>query len=149
MAQVLISYKTEMAKPQNVQRKWYVVDAENQTLGRLCSQIATILRGKNKPSFTPHVDTGDYVVVINADKVRLTGNKMNNKIYIRHTGHPGGQRLTAAKFQLAKKPTSLVEMGVKGMLPKNKLGDAMFKKLFAYAGENHPHEAQQPEILKF
>jgi len=143
------SFKTVSANENTVERKWYVVDAEGQSLGRLASNIAQILRGKNKPYYTPHVDCGDYIVVINAEKVRLTGNKMSNKLYLRYSGYPGGQKKRTAEQMLEKNPISLVETAVKGMLPKNRLGRQMFKKLFAYAGAEHKHAAQQPEELKF
>ena len=141
------SYKTKSAKKEDVVRKWYIVDAENQVVGRLGTRVATVLRGKHKPSYTPHVDTGDYVIVINADKVRFTGAKMDQKEYITFSGYPGGQKKTKAKELMAKKPTAIVEAAVKGMLPKNSLGRAMFKKLFVYAGAEHPHVAQKPEAL--
>jgi large subunit ribosomal protein L13 len=126
-----------------------VVDAENQILGRLCSEIAKIIRGKHKASYTPHVDCGDQVIVINADKVRLTGKKMTDKVYIRHTGYPGGQRFATPREVLAKNPRGVVEAAVKGMLPKNRLGRALFNNLFVYAGSEHPHAAQQPKEIKF
>ena len=144
-----LSYKTQSAKKEEVERKWYVVDAEGEVLGRLCSRIATVLRGKHKASYTPHVDTGDYVVVLNADKIRLTGNKLDQKEYITFSGYPGGQKRTPARELLAKKPRAVIENGVKGMLPKNRLGRAMFKKLFVYEGTEHPHQAQKPEPFKF
>ncbi|GAB4264295.1 MAG: 50S ribosomal protein L13 [Saprospiraceae bacterium] len=144
-----LSYKTESAKKETVERKWYVVDAEGQTAGRLFSRIAHVLRGKHKPSFTPHVDTGDYVIVINADKIRFTGNKLQQKEYIHYTGYPGGQRRETAANLLQRKPEAVIENGVKGMLPKNKLGRAMIKKLFVYAGSEHPHAAQKPEPFNF
>ena len=144
-----LSYRTVSAKPQEVVRKWVVVDAENQTLGRMSSEIAKILQGKNKPSYTPHVDTGDHVIIINAEKVALTGNKMNKKVYIRHTGYPGGQRFMTPKEALAKKPEFIIENAVKHMLPRTRLGRAMYKKLHVYVGTEHPHAAQQPETLKF
>lgn len=143
-----LSYRTKSARKEDVERKWFVVDAENQVLGRMCSQIATILKGKHKPSYTPHIDTGDYVIVINADKVRLTGNKLDQKEYITFSGYTGGQKRTTARELFAKKPERPVELAVKGMLPKNKLGRAMYRKLFVYAGAEHPHEAQQPEVLE-
>ena len=143
-----LSFKTKSANAQTVKRAWFVIDAEGKTLGRMCTKIATVLRGKHKPSYTPHFDTGDYVIVLNADKIRLTGNKMNAKTYIRHTGYPGGQRETTAKELLAKKPTALVEKAVRGMLPKNKLGRAMIKKMFLYTGTEHPHTAQKPKALE-
>lgn len=141
------SYKTKSAKKEEVVRKWYVIDANNQIVGRMCTKIATVLRGKHKPSYTPHVDTGDYVIVINAEKVRFTGAKMAQKEYITFSGYPGGQKKTKAKSLMAKKPTAIVEAAVKGMLPKNKLGRAMFRKMFVYAGTEHPHGAQKPEPL--
>jgi len=144
-----LSYKTKSAKASEVERKWFIVDAEGKTLGRLCSQIATVLRGKHKPSYTPHVDTGDYVIVINAEKVRLTGKKMQDKVYLHYTGYPGGQRSINAKRLVEKKPYALIENSVRGMLPKNKLGRAMFKKLFVYGGTEHKHKAQKPEPFKF
>lgn len=139
---------TYMAKPNQVERKWYVVDAEGQTLGRLASQVAAVLRGKNKPEFTPHVDTGDFVIIINADKVKLTGKKLNNKIYYFHSLYPGGLKKFTAGEMLAKKPVKLVELAVKGMLPKNRLGRKLATKLKVYAGPEHPHQAQQPEVLE-
>ena len=144
-----LSYRTVSAKPQEVERKWVIVDAENQTLGRMSSEIAKILQGKNKPSYTPHVDTGDHVIIINAEKVAMTGNKMNKKVYIRHTGYPGGQRFMTPKEALAKKPEFIIENAVKHMLPRTRLGRAMYKKLHVYVGTDHPHAAQQPEPLKF
>lgn len=142
-----LSYKTISANAQTVQKNWYVVNAEDKTLGRLSSELAKIIRGKNKPDFTPHVDCGDCVIVINAEKVRLTGNKMNAKEYQTYSGYPGGRKVTIAKDQLKRKPTSLVEIAVRGMLPKNRLGRAMFGNLFVYEGSEHPHAAQQPKEL--
>jgi large subunit ribosomal protein L13 len=142
------SYKTVSAKPAEVERTWYVVDGENAVVGRLASKVASILRGKHKPSFTPHVDTGDYVIVINADKVRFTGQKETAKEYFSHSGYPGGVTVTKVKDMRARKPTFLVQNAVKGMLPKGPLGRSMIKKLKVYAGADHPHEAQQPEELK-
>lgn len=142
-----LSYKTVSAKKEEVARKWYIVDAENEVVGRLSTKIASVLRGKHKPEFTPHVDTGDYVIVINAEKVRFTGNKLDQKVYQRYSGYPGGQKERTAQEMLDKKPQDIIENAVKGMLPKNKLGRAMFKKLFVYAGSEHPHAAQQPEPL--
>lgn len=139
---------TYMAKPNQVERKWYVVDAEGQTLGRLASQVASVLRGKNKPEFTPHVDTGDFVVIINADKVNLTGKKLNDKFYYFHSMHPGGLKKFSAGEMLAKKPERVLELAVKGMLPKNRLGRQIGTKLKVYAGAEHPHQAQQPEVLE-
>lgn len=142
-----LSYKTQSANKDTVDRKWFVVDAEGQTLGRMCTKIATVLKGKHKPSYTPHVDTGDNVIVINADKIRLTGSKMEQKVYLSYSLYPGGQKSITAKELMVKKPYSVVERAVKGMLPKNKLGRAMNKKLFVYAGAEHPHAAQKPENL--
>lgn len=143
-----LSYKTKSARKEDVVRDWFIVDATNLTLGRLSSKIAQVLRGKHKPSFTPHVDTGDYVIVINAEKVRLTGNKWNDKEYLRYSGYPGGQKSKTAKQILDSKPHAIVEHSVKGMLPKNRLGRAIYKKLFVYVGAEHPHEAQKPQDLK-
>lgn len=144
-----LSYKTVSAKKETVDRKWYIVDAEGEVVGRLCSKIAHVLRGKHKPSYTPHVDTGDCVIVINADKVRFTGAKWSQKEYITYSGYPGGQKSKTAKEMLDKKPIAIIENAVKGMLPKNKLGRAMFKKLFVYEGAEHPHQAQKPEAFDF
>ena len=140
--------KSFMANPADIQRKWYVVDAEGKTLGRLAVEVAKVLRGKNKPTFTPHVDTGDHVIVVNADKVVLTGKKLEQKTYFRHSGYPGGTTFTTAGKMLADKPERVIEMAVKGMLPKNSLGRQMYRKLNVYAGPNHPHAAQQPEVLE-
>ena len=140
--------KSYMAKAETMERKWYVVDAEGMVLGRLASQVAAILRGKHKPIFTPHVDCGDYVIVINAEKVKLTGNKMTDKVYTRHTGYPGGQRFATPADYLAKKPTFLIEKAVKGMLPKTRLGDKLLSNLKVYAGAEHPHAAQNPKTIK-
>ena len=139
------SFKTYSATPSDIQRDWLLIDAENQTVGRLASNIASILRGKHKPGFTPHMDTGDFVVVINADKVRFSGNKESEKEYFRHTGYPGGVKLSTPKEVRQKKPTFIVKNAVKGMLPKGPLGRQMIKKLKVYAGNEHPHEAQNPE----
>ncbi|MEK6546880.1 MAG: 50S ribosomal protein L13 [Bacteroidota bacterium] len=144
-----LSYKTISANKATVQKDWVVVDAENQILGRLCSEIAKIIRGKHKASYTPHVDCGDQVIVINAEKIRLTGKKMTDKVYIRHTGYPGGQRFATPREVLTKNPRGVVEAAVKGMLPKNRLGRALFNNLFVYAGSEHPHAAQQPKEIKF
>ncbi len=144
-----LSYKTKSENKDSVERKWYVIDAEGEVVGRLCTRIATVLRGKHKASYTPHFDAGDYVIVINADKVRFTGAKWDQKEYITYSGHPGGQKRTVAKNMMAKKPYAIIENAVKGMLPKNKLGRAMIKKLFVYAGDEHPHHAQKPEEFKF
>ncbi len=143
-----LSYKTISANASTVEKQWYVIDATNEVLGRLCSQVAKILRGKNKPSYTPHVDCGDYVIVINADKVKLTGKKMTDKVYVRHTGYPGGQRYATPAEYLAKKPQFVIEEAVRGMLPKTRLGDALFKNLKVYAGAEHPHTAQNPTLIK-
>ena len=141
--------QTYMANPDKIERKWYVVDAEGCTLGRLASGVASVLRGKNKPQFTPHVDTGDYVIVVNADKIKVTGKKLEQKIYYNHSDYVGGMKETTLKEMLAKKPEKVIELAVKGMLPKGYLGRAMNKKLFVYAGPEHKHEAQKPEVLTF
>lgn len=138
---------TYVAKPAELERKWYVVDAEGQTLGRLSTAIARVLIGKNKPDFTPGVDTGDYVIVINAEKVQLTGNKANQKTYFSHSGYSGGMKLTSYSTMLQKHPERVIENAVKGMLPKNTLGRAMYKKLKVYVGPTHEHDAQQPIVL--
>lgn len=139
--------KTQFAKKGEVERKWLVVDAEGQVLGRLATQIASRLRGKHKPIFTPHVDTGDFVVVINAEKVRLTGNKLEQKVYYRHSNYPGGLKAETAKERMEKKPEEIMRAAVWGMLPKNRLGRTLIKKLKVYRGPQHPHEAQKPEPL--
>ena len=141
--------KSFMANPDTVERKWYVVDAEGATLGRLASQVASVLRGKNKPIFTPHIDCGDYVIVVNADKIKVTGKKLQQKIYYRHSEYVGGMKETTLKEMLAKKPEKVVELAVKGMLPKGPLGREMYTKLHVYAGPEHPHAAQKPEVLTF
>lgn len=141
-----ISNKTYSATPSTIDKKWVIIDAEDQPLGRLSTRVATILRGKNKPEFTPHIDTGDNVVVINAEKVKLTGKKMTGKKYFRHTGYIGSETFTTAKEMMEKDPTSLVTIAVKGMLPKNKLGRQLQRNLRVYAGPVHPHAAQKPEI---
>ena len=138
-----------MANPAKVERKWYVVDATGYTLGRLASEVAKVLRGKNKPVFTPHVDTGDYVIVVNADKIKVTGKKLDQKIYYHHSDYVGGMKETTLREMLAKKPEKVVELAVKGMLPKGPLGRELFTKLHVYAGAEHPHAAQQPEALTF
>lgn len=138
---------TYSAKPDTVRRSWYLVDATDKTLGRLASELATRLRGKHKPEFTAHVDTGDYIVVINAEKVRVTGNKANAKVYHHHSGYPGGIKETSFQSMLQKAPERIIEIAVKGMLPKGPLGREMFRKLKVYAGTQHPHAAQQPELL--
>ncbi|MCK0537930.1 50S ribosomal protein L13 [Alcanivorax quisquiliarum] len=140
--------KTFSAKPDSVKRDWYVVDASGKTLGRLASQIATRLRGKHKPEYTPHVDTGDYIVVINAEKIHVTGNKVSDKMYYRHTGFPGGIREANFETLIAKKPEQVLELAVKGMMPRSPLGRAMLGKLKVYAGGEHPHTAQQPQALE-
>ncbi len=139
--------RTVSVRHEDVPRKWYIVDAENKVLGRLATEVATILRGKHKPIYTPHVDTGDYVIIINADKVALTGNKWSQKLYRWHTGYPGGFREVPAEKMLERRPERIVELAIRGMLPKTKLGRAMFKKLKVYAATTHPHGAQQPEPL--
>ena len=141
--------QTYMANPDKIERKWYVVDAEGCTLGRLASGVASVLRGKNKPQFTPHVDTGDYVIVVNAEKIKVTGKKLDQKIYYNHSDYVGGMKETTLKEMLAKHPERVIEHAVKGMLPKGPLGRAMIKKLFVYAGPEHPHAAQKPEELTF
>jgi large subunit ribosomal protein L13 len=140
--------RTFTAKKEEIERGWYVVDAEGQTLGRLASKIAPILKGKHKPIYTPHLDCGDFVVVINADKVRVTGRKMDQKFYYRHSGYPGGIKSISLRDQLAQHPERVVQAAVRGMLPKNKLGRKMIKKLKVYAGDSHPHSAQQPKSLE-
>lgn len=141
--------KTFMASPSTIERKWYVVDASQYTLGRLSSQVASVLRGKNKAIFTPHMDTGDYVIVINADKVKVTGRKLDQKIYYNHSDYPGGMKETTLRELQAKKPEKVIELAVKGMLPKGPLGRSMIGKLHVYAGAEHPHAAQKPEVLTF
>ena len=141
--------KTFMASEATIDRKWYVVDAAGMTLGRLSSEVAKVLRGKNKPIFTPHMDTGDYVIVINAEKIQVTGKKLDQKIYYHHSDYVGGMKETTLKEKLEKKPESVIELAVKGMLPKGPLGRSMMKKLFVYAGAEHPHAAQKPEELTF
>ena len=140
--------KTFSAKTETVRRDWFLVDAENKVLGRLAADIAHRLRGKHKPEYTPHVDTGDYIVVVNAEKVAVTGNKANDKVYYRHTGHPGGIKRVSYREMLDKHPTRVIENAVRGMLPRNKLGRAMFRKLKVYAGADHAHQAQQPKKLE-
>jgi large subunit ribosomal protein L13 len=142
-----LTQQTVSVRKEDVQRKWYIVDADGETIGRISTKIASVLRGKHKPTYTPHVDTGDYVIIINADKARFTGNKMAQKVYLTYSLHPGGQKSILAKDLLVKKPIKIMEEAVKGMLPKNKLGRAMYKKLFVYAGAEHPHSAQKPEPL--
>jgi len=139
--------KTQFAKKGDVERRWYLVDAEDAILGRLATKIATYLRGKNKPIFTPHIDTGDFIIVVNANKVKLTGRKLDNKIYYHHSGYPGGLKAETAKDRLNRKPEQMITDAVWGMLPKGRLGRAMLKKLKVYRGPEHPHKAQKPEIL--
>lgn len=141
--------KTFMASPATIDRKWYVVDATGMTLGRLASEVASVLRGKNKPIFTPHIDTGDYVIVINAEKIAVTGKKLDQKVYYHHSDYVGGMKETTLKEKLAKKPEQVIELAVKGMLPKGPLGRQMYTKLHVYAGPEHKHEAQKPEVLTF
>ena len=140
--------KSFMASPSTIERKWYVVDATGHTLGRLSSEIASILRGKNKPTFTPHIDTGDYVIVVNADKIKVTGKKMDQKIYYNHSDYVGGMKETTLKEKMAKKPEEVIRLAVKGMLPKGPLGRSMITKLHIYAGPEHNHQAQKPEVLE-
>ena len=144
-----LSYKTVSANAATVQKDWIVVDAQSAVLGRFASEVAKILRGKTKPGFTPHVDCGDNVIVINAEKIRLTGKKWNDKVYVRHTGFPGGQRIATPKILMQKSPITLVQKAVKGMLPKNRLGNKLYGNLYVYAGPEHPHAAQQPKEVKF
>src|SRR5690554_2669628 len=140
--------KTFMANAQNITRKWYVVDATDAVLGRIATEVASILRGKHKPTFTPHVDCGDYVIIVNAEKIALTGNKLEDKKYYRHSGYPGGLKVRNAKTMLEKQPTKVLEKAIRGMSPKNSLGENMYRKLFVYTGADHPHQAQQPEKLE-
>ncbi|MDD3744127.1 MAG: 50S ribosomal protein L13 [Lentimicrobiaceae bacterium] len=142
-----LSYKTLSAKPDNIQKNWVLVDAEGQTLGRLSSKVANLLRGKHKTNFTPHMDCGDYVIVINAEKIQLTGKKMTDKVYVRHTGYPGGQRFTTPRELMLKHPERIIEHAIKGMLPGNRLGSALFRNLKVYVGPEHPHQAQQPQLI--
>lgn len=142
-----LSYKTVSANKATVTKEWVVIDATNQVLGRLSSQVAKILRGKHKPNYTPHVDCGDNVIIINAEKVKLTGHKLTDKQYVRHTGYPGGQRFSTPKEMLQRKPIWVIEHAVKGMLPKNKLASDLFRNLHVYEGSEHPHEAQKPKVL--
>jgi large subunit ribosomal protein L13 len=139
--------KTSSAKPHEIERKWFVIDAQGQTLGRLATRVATVLRGKHKPIYTPHIDCGDYVIVVNAEKINVTGQKLDQKIYYRHSGYPGGLKQVTLRRQLQTHPERVIEAAVRGMLPKNRLGRKMFKKLKVYDGPDHPHQAQQPEPL--
>ena len=141
--------KTYMANPDKIERKWYVVDATGYTLGRLASEVAKVLRGKNKPQFTPHIDTGDNVIVINAEKIKVTGKKLDQKVYYHHSDYVGGMKETTLREMMAKKPEQVIELAVKGMLPKGPLGRTMIKKLHVYAGAEHAHQAQKPEVLTF
>lgn len=141
--------KSYMASPATIERKWYVVDATDMTLGRLSSEVAKVLRGKNKPTFTPHIDTGDYVIIVNAEKVKVTGKKLDQKIYYRHSEYVGGMKETTLREMMAKKPERVIELAVKGMLPKGPLGREMYKKLYVYAGPDHKQQAQKPEVLTF
>ena len=141
--------KTFMASPATIDRKWYVVDATDMTLGRLASEVAKVLRGKNKPIFTPHIDTGEYVIVVNAEKIQVTGKKLDQKIYYHHSDYVGGMKEATLRQKLSKKPEEVIELAVKGMLPKGPLGRQMYKKLFVYAGPDHKHAAQKPEALTF
>ena len=143
-----LSYKTISAKKESVEKNWWIVDADSRVLGRVASEVAKIIRGKHKPSFTPHIDCGDNVIVINAEKIRMTGDKMNSKEYISHSGYPGGQKRLSPKQVMAKKPERIFEYAVKGMLPKNRLGRQLFRNLHVYAGDQHPHEAQHPKVLE-
>ena len=141
--------KSFMASPSTIERKWYVVDATGHTLGRLASEVANVLRGKNKPIYTPHIDTGDYVIIVNADKIKVTGKKLEQKIYYHHSDYVGGMKDATLREKLNKKPEQVIELAVKGMLPKGPLGRQMFTKLHVYAGPDHKHEAQKPEVLTF
>ena len=140
--------KSFMASPSTIERKWYVVDATGHTLGRLASEIASILRGKNKPTYTPHIDTGDYVIVVNADKIQVTGKKLDQKVYYNHSDYVGGMKETTLREKMAKKPEDVIYLAVKGMLPKGPLGRQMYTKLHVYAGADHKHQAQKPEVLE-
>ena len=141
--------KSFMASPATIERKWYVVDATDMTLGRLASEVAKVLRGKNKPTFTPHIDTGDYVIVVNAEKIKVTGKKLDQKVYYHHSEYVGGMKETTLREMLAKKPEKVIELAVKGMLPKGPVGREMYTKLYVYAGPDHKHQAQKPETLTF
>lgn len=143
-----LSYKTISANKATAQKDWVVIDAENQVLGRLASQAAKIIRGKNKTNFTPNADCGDNVIIINAEKIKLTGKKLTDKVYVRHTGHPGGQRFRTPREMMAKNPAFILEHAIKGMLPKNRLGSRLFTNLYVYAGDQHPHASQQPKEIK-
>jgi large subunit ribosomal protein L13 len=140
--------KTFMQKKESVERKWFVVDADGKTLGRLATEVATVLRGKHKPTYTPHVDCGDYVIIVNAEKINLTGNKLDNKIYYNHSGYPGGLKKRTAKTMIETYPEEMIERAIKGMLPKGSLGKQMYRKLFVYSGAEHEHQAQKPEVME-
>jgi len=144
-----LSFKTKSIRKEDVNRQWYIIDAEGEVVGRLCTRIAHVLKGKHKPDYTPHVDNGDYIIVINAEKVRFTGDKLNQKEYTRYTGYPGGLKKRTAKEMLQTRPIKVIEAAVKGMLPKTKLGNQMYKKLFVYEGAVHPHQAQKAQEFKF
>ena len=144
-----LHFTTKHANEATVQRNWYVVDGTNQTVGRMCAKIASVLRGKNKPYYTPHVDCGDFVIVTNCDKIKFTGNKLEDKMYINFSGYPGGKKEEAAGELLKRRPDVIIERAVKGMLPKNRLGRKMYKKLYVYVGSDHPHAAQKPQPLTF
>lgn len=144
-----LSFKTQFVNKQNHKPEWFIIDASNQTVGRLSTRIASILRGKHKPTYTPHADAGDYVIVIHADKIQFSGNKIDQKVYINFSGYPGGKKEEVAKDLLNRRPEMIIERAVKGMLPKNRLGRAMFKKIFVYKGDSHPHSAQKPKELSF
>jgi large subunit ribosomal protein L13 len=144
-----LSFKTKSLRKEDVNRQWFIIDADGEVVGRMSSKIAHVLRGKHKPDYTPHVDNGDFIIVINADKARFTGDKLNQKEYITYSGYPGGQKRRTAKEMFDKKPIAVIENAVKGMLPKTKLGNKMYKKLFVYAGTEHPHKAQKPQAFKF
>jgi len=144
-----LSFKTKSIRKEDVNRQWYIIDAEGEIVGRLCTRIAHVLRGKHKPDYTPHVDNGDFIIVINAEKIRFTGDKMNQKEYTRYTGYPGGLKKRTAKEMIQTRPIKVIETAVKGMLPKTKLGNQMFRKLFVYEGAEHPHQAQKAQEFKF
>ncbi|MBA2561550.1 MAG: 50S ribosomal protein L13 [Chitinophagaceae bacterium] len=144
-----LHFTTKHANEATVQRKWYVVDGANQTVGRMCAKIASVLRGKNKAYYTPHVDCGDFVIVTNCDKIKFTGKKLDDKLYVTYSGYPGGQKEETAKELLRRRPDAIIERAIKGMLPKNRLGRKMYKKLFVYSGTDHPHTAQKPQTLTF
>ena len=144
-----LSFKTESLRKEDVDRQWYIIDADGEIVGRMCTKIAHVLRGKHKANYTPHVDNGDNIIVINAEKARFTGDKLNQKEYVSYSGYPGGQKKRTAKEMFEKKPIAVIEKAVKGMLPKSKLGNSMFNKLFVYEGSEHPHKAQKPQEFKF